>query len=278
MVEEAKITFLVFTYNEESRVEFILRCIQEFGEIVVIDNCSKDKTLDIAARYTNALFTHKNPGYIENEETMSFALSKAKTKWVYLTYVDELLPKPLLKRIVELSAQDHYKIIEIYRKDFMFGQEVFNYGKHHLRMFVPGTVDFKDNIVHKLGRYLVPKDQVCKIRASDVTSIWHFSSYNLSRLELSHSRYADIEAKQRYEILGQKFSGIRALWRLMFHFWGTYIGLGGFRGGWPGFFISLQRAYFKFSIDARLWEMDHQITLESIEREYNRLKEKLINQ
>lgn len=277
MTEEAKITFLVFTYNEESRVEFMLRCIQGHGEIVVIDNYSKDKTLEIASKYTNNLYTYKNPGYIENESTMAFALSRVKTKWVYLTYVDELIPKELLKQLIELSNQDQYKIVKVYRKDFMFGQEVFNYGKHHLRMFIPGTVDFKNNIVHKLGRGLVPENEIFKIKASDRTSIWHFSSYNLSRLELSHSRYADLEAAQRHKILGQRFSGTRALWRLIFHFWGTYIGLGGFRGGWPGFFISLQRAYFKFSIDARLWEMDHGVTLESIERKYDRMKEDLLS-
>ena len=58
----------------------------------------------------------------------------------------------------------------------------------------------------------------------------------------------------------------------MFFFFGTYIGLGGFRGGWPGFFISVQIAYFKFSIEARLWEKDNNVDLGSIANEHEILR------
>lgn len=206
---------------------------------------------------------------------MSFALSKANTKWVYLTYVDELLPKPLLEELVKISKQDRYDIIEIYRKNYMYGQEIYNYGKHHLRMFVPNSVDFKGNMIHKLGRYLVSKDRVHKIRTTDDTSIWHFSSYNSNKLELAHNRYANLEAAQLHDA-GKRFSGLRALFKLTFYFWGTYIGLGGFRGGWPGLFISIQIAYFKFSIEARLWEYENNRSLDEIEKRYDELKELLL--
>ncbi len=271
-----QITFLVFTFNEEQRLEYYLRCIQGWGAIVVIDNHSTDKTRDIASLYTDQIYTFKNPGYIENKETMDFALSKVTTKWAYLGYVDELLPKPLLEALTKISQSDQYKIIEIYRKNFMYGQEIFNYGKHHLRMFTPDSVDFKGNIVHKLGKFLVSAEQIHKIKVTEQTSLWHFSSYNTSKLELAHNRYAELEAKQRHEMLGQKFSGLRALWKLVFYFWGTYLGLGGFRGGWPGLFISIQIAYFKFSIEARLWEHENGLTLSEIECRYDKLKEDLL--
>ena len=85
-----------------------------------------------------------------------------------------------------------------------------------------------------------------------------------------------LEAMQRFDSLEERFSGYRAIWKLLFYFWGSFVGLGGFRGGWPGLFISVQRAYFKFSIEARLWEMEEAVTLESIERRYRALKENLI--
>jgi len=273
---DSQITFLVFTFNEERRLEHYLRGIQGWGRIVVIDNHSTDNTCEIAARYTEHVHTFRNPGFIENKETMDFALSKVETKWAYLSYVDELLPKVLLEQLMQISKEDRYKIVEIFRKNFMYGQEVFNYGKHHLRMFVPGVVDFTGNIVHKLGKFSVPPDKIHKIPASDQTSLWHFSSYNTCKLELGHNRYADLEALQRHEVIGQKFSGLRALWKLAFYFFGTYFGLGGFRGGWPGLFISIQIAYFKFSIEARLWEYDNGLTLTEIENRYDRLKEGLL--
>ena len=273
----SQITFLVFTFNEERRLEHYLRCILGWGQIVIIDNHSLDKTREIASRYTEHIYTFQNPGYIENKETMDFALSKVTTNWVYLGYVDELLPKLLLEQLTQIASERQYRIVEIYRKNFMYGQEIFNYGKHHLRMFMPGAVDFTGNVVHKLGKFLVEKNQIYQVQASDQTSLWHFSSYNTNKLELAHNRYAELEAKQRHEILEQKFSGIRALWQLCFYFWGTYLGLGGFRGGWPGLFISIQIAYFKFSIEARLWEYGSDLTLAEIERRYDRLKEQLLS-
>lgn len=271
----ANITFMIFTFNEERRLEYILRCVQQYGDIVVIDNFSSDNTLKIAQNYTDKVFQFKNPGYIENEETMSFALSKANTEWVYLTYVDELLPHALLAELQRLSTQGQYDIIEIYRKNFMYGQEVYNYGKHHLRMFKPGSVDFKGNVVHKMGKYLVPRSRVHKIDATDQTSIWHFSSYNSGKLEMVHNRYANLEALQLHQA-GKKFAGFRALFKLIFYFWGTYLGLGGIRGGWPGLFVSIQIAYFKFSIEARLWEYDNNRSLEEIEAKYDKIKETLL--
>jgi len=270
------ITFLVFTFNEEKRLDYIMRCIKGHGDIVVIDNFSGDHTCELAKQYTEKVYQHKNPGYVENEETMTFALSKVETEWVYLTYVDEFIPADLMGILHRITRENKYKIVEIYRKNFMYGREIHNYGKHHLRMFTRDAVSFDGNIVHKLGKRLVPAKAVYQVPVSDRTSIWHFSPYNSSRLELVHNRYADLEAKQRHEIAGQRFSGFRALWKLIFYFFGTYLGLGGFRGGWPGLFISIEIAYFKFSIEARLWEYDNGVSVERMENEYRELKERLL--
>jgi glycosyltransferase involved in cell wall biosynthesis len=256
-----------------------MQCIAAYGEIVVIDNNSIDCTREIASQYTSEIHIYRNPGFIENHETMSFALSKVKTEWVYLTYVDELIPNQLLNKIVKISQENTYSIVEIYRKNFMYGREVFNYDVHPtLRMFKPKSVDFKNNIIHNLGRYQVPKSQVYRFKKTDDYSIWHFSEYNTSRLELVHNKYADLEASQRSSLVRQKFSGIRLLWKPIFYFFGTYIGLRGFRGGWPGFFISVQIAYFKFSIEARLWDIENSCDIQSIIEKYNSLKETILSE
>lgn len=277
-MSSTNITFLVFAYNEKRRIEPMLKCLQGHGTIIVIDNFSSDNTIEIARKYTNEIYQHKNIGYVENAPTMDFVLGKIKTRWAYLAFVDELIPRSLMELLKKVATGDRYDIVEIYRQNFMYGQKVFNYGKHHIRMFVKDSVDFRGNIVHKRGQYKVGSDRVLRIPAHANTSIWHFSSFNTDRLELTHNRYANLEAQQRHELLGQKFSGTRALFKLLFYFFGTYIGLGGFRGGWPGLFISLQIAYFKFSIESRLWELDNGVSLESIEKRYDLLKERILSE
>lgn len=262
----------MFTYNEESRLEAMLKSLKPHAKIVVVDNYSTDNTVEIANLHTDLVYKHKNIGYVENEETMKFVMDIVETDWAYLCYVDEFIP-PVLMSILKSTAENKaFDAIEIYRKNFMYGREVFNYGKHHLRMFRKGSVDFTANIVHRLGVYNVPTSRVFKVPANKLTSIWHMSEYNTDRLEKAHNRYANLEALQRNEILGQKFSGFRAIWKLVFFFFGTYIGLGGMRGGWPGFFISVQIAYFKFSIEARLWEKDNNVDLNMIAKEHELLR------
>lgn len=267
------ITFLLFTWNEELRIESMLKCLNGHGNIIVIDNFSTDSTVSIVKKYTKKVYQHKNIGYVENEETIKFALNLAQTKWVYLAYADELIPKNLMAEIKKIVNEDLYEIVEIYRRNFMYGKEIFNYSKHHLRLFTQDSVDFKSNIVHKLGKY--NSNKILKINKKEC--IYHFSAYNSDRLEMVHNRYANLEAEQRKDILGQKFSGLRAIFKLFFFFFGTYIGLGGFRGGWPGLFISIQIAYFKFSIEARLWENENNVNINSMNLMYARMKELIIS-
>lgn len=267
-----KITFFVFTYNEENKIEDMLKTLKPHANIIVIDNYSTDNTVEIAHKYTDRVYKHKNIGYVENEETMKFVMDIVETDWAYLCYVDEFIPPALMSILKSTAENKAFDAIEIYRKNFMYGREIFNYGKHHLRMFRKGSVDFTANIVHKLGVYNVPTSRVFKVPANKLMSIWHMSEYNTDSLEKAHNRYANLEALQRNEILGQKFSGFRAIWKLFFFFFGTYIGLGGLRGGWPGFFISVQIAYFKFSIEARLWEKDNNVDLNMIAKEHELLR------
>ena len=266
------ITFFVFTYNEENRLEDMLKSLRPHANIVVVDNHSTDNTVDIANSYTDRVYKRKNIGYVENEETMKFVMDILETEWAYLCYVDEYIPGDLMSILKSTAEKSAFDAVEIYRKNFMYGREVFNYGKHHLRMFRRGAVDFTGNIVHRLGVYSVDSSRVLKVPVKKLTSIWHMSAYNTDCLERSHNRYANLEAIQRNKMLGQKFSGLRAIWKLVFFFFGTYIGLGGFRGGWPGFFISVQIAYFKFSIEARLWEKDNNVDLGSIANEHEILR------
>ena len=267
-----KITFFVFTYNEENKLEDMLKSLKPHGNIVVVDNYSTDNTVEIAYKHTNLVYKHKNIGYVENEESMKFVMDIVETEWIYLCYVDEFIPPELMSILKSTAENKAFDAVEIYRRNFMYGREVFNYGKHHLRMFRKGSVDFTGNIVHRLGIYSTESSKILKVSAKKLTSIWHMSVYNTDYLERSHNRYANLEAIQRNKMLGQKFSGFRAISKLLFYFFGTYIGLGGFRGGWPGFFISVQIAYFKFSIEARLWEKDNNVDLNSIAKEHGILR------
>ncbi len=51
-----KISACVMTYNEEKDIEVCLNSLLWTNEIIVLDSFSKDKTLEIAKKYTDKIY------------------------------------------------------------------------------------------------------------------------------------------------------------------------------------------------------------------------------
>ena len=86
-------------------------------------------------------------------------------------------------------------------------------------------------------------------------------------------RYADTEAEQKfYE--GKKYSTLRMLAGMVRYMWiyGKY----GIRSGALGIIIILSYAFFRLMAYAKLYELENGITLESVEANYSKAKEKLL--
>ena len=269
-----KITFLLFTYNEARRIEYVLRCFQPYGRIVVMDNHSTDDTVLIARRYGAEVYTHDHPGYVEEEHVAANALSKVSTDWVYWAYCDEILPKPLLLRLQEIAEEDRYRLVKIHRKNLHYGVEyhTFDSGGRSQRFFRKGYVDFTANRIHEMGRFVGTPDQVLDMPIEDAFSIFHCSTYNLRKFELAHSAYSDVEAG-----MIESFSAVNLVWGPVKWFLKHYVKKGGWRGGWGSFILVMQYCFFYFNVHAKVWEREQGLSLEAIESSYDRIKERLLD-
>jgi glycosyltransferase involved in cell wall biosynthesis len=273
----SNITFLLFTFNEAHRVEYALRCIHGYGEIVLIDNYSTDGTVEIAKKYTDKIFLHKNPGWVENEETANFVLSKVNTDWVFWLYVDEFLPKKLLATITEYSKQDKYKVIKIRRKLLSYGKEIDCGFKDYVPIFfMKGTKDFKNNMIHGSGKILVSKKEILKLPPTDDLSIWHFHTSCTKKYEIYYSHISDKLAEQYKKFLKRKFSPLRLFIKPIKTFFNAYFIYKEYKNGWQGLFFSVQASLQYFNVEAKIWELENNISLESIESQYNVIKENMI--
>jgi len=274
----SNITCILFTYNEERRVEYALRNLQCLGDIILIDNCSTDRTRDIAAYYTEYIYQFKNPGFVGEEKLADFALSKVKTRWVYWAYASDILPKNLICKLTELSMQNSYKVVLIYRKAISYGRETRNWGHSAAspRFFVKGSIDFCGNTIHKFGKIIVPKKEILKLPVTDSLAIWQFRDYDTKKTEFVHSNYADIEARSDYKIFKKRFS----LWRILIlpfkEFVSSYLRYGAFRFGWPAFFNAVWRMMLRFNIETRIWELENKMTLKSVQTLHASMKEELL--
>ncbi|MBI5680704.1 MAG: glycosyltransferase [Methanobacterium sp.] len=277
-MKDKNITFVIFAYNEEERIEYVLRCFKDYGKLMIIDNYSTDNTIKIAEKYTDLIYQYKNPGWVENKEVTDFVFDKVHTDWVYFAFVDELAPKTLLKKLVELSIQDKYKVVYIARRNYHYGLKKLYLENAELpRFFKKGAINFENNKIHGFGEIVVSKDEIFHLPMKNKYSVHHFSTYNISKFEINHNKYSDIEAKDNFEN-NIKFSPFRLLLIPIATFFRYYFINSGWKSGWAGFIMTLQYCFFLFNTQAKLWELENDINLETIEQKYDKLKEEMLNE
>jgi glycosyltransferase involved in cell wall biosynthesis len=113
----AKISACIISFNEEKKIEDCLKSlVPVVDEIIIVDSLSTDRTLEIAARYTDRIFDQKFLGHIEQK---NLAVEKASNDWILSLDCDERLSEQLQDSIRaikdRIDAADAY---EMPRKTF----------------------------------------------------------------------------------------------------------------------------------------------------------------
>jgi glycosyltransferase involved in cell wall biosynthesis len=107
----ATISATVITYNEEADIAECLRSLGWADEIIVVDSCSPDRTVEIAKRYTQHVYVRPWPGFSEQK---NFAVGMATGDWVLHIDADERVTEQLREEIIQTinspNACDGYHI------------------------------------------------------------------------------------------------------------------------------------------------------------------------
>ena len=112
-----KVSACIISFNEEKKIEDCLKSlIGIVDEIIVVDSCSTDKTLEIAYRYTDKIYTQEFLGHIEQK---NLAVSKASHDWVLSLDCDERLSDTLKDTIINLLPNiEQYDAYKMARKTY----------------------------------------------------------------------------------------------------------------------------------------------------------------
>ncbi len=269
------ISFVIFTYNEEQRIEYVIKNFINYGDVLVMDYGSTDRTKEIAEQCgATYILRPKMEGHIENEKMLAFVEEQVKTDWIYWGHADQMMPKQLLDKLAELSKQDRYKYVYLPFHTYLFGdvEHVMLKGSYPI-FFRKGFVDFSTNKMHGLGRFTGESDEVLWLLDSKEYAVRHYSLYDVNKFVAGHLKYANMEAQQKFED-GKKFSVYRLIGGMVRYFF-MYYKLA-WRSGIRGLIASLLNAFFRGMVYMRLYELEHDITLESIETQFREDKIKLL--
>jgi hypothetical protein len=173
----------------------------------------------------------------------------------------------------EISTDDVYKMAMIRRKNIHYGDKNLNLADAvSPRFFRKEFMDFTGTRIHGFGKFLGKGEEIINLPLNDEYSIYHFSTYDIRKFELAHSKYSDIESQE-----SDKFKLSKLFTDPIKFFIRYYILKNGWRRGIPGLIYVMQYCFFFFNVQAKVYEKTHGITLELIEQNYDIMKDQLIN-
>lgn len=122
---------VILVHNEEETIARCLRSLQFCDEIIVIDDQSTDKTVEIAKKYKAKVISH--PLNNDFATQRNYVSEQARYDWILYVDADEEVTEELKEEII-LVTSDKYKDARnhgayyLRRRDFFWGQEL-KYGE-----------------------------------------------------------------------------------------------------------------------------------------------------
>lgn len=270
-----KISAVMIVKNGEKYLTQVLNSLSKFDEIVVVDNGSTDKTIEILSRYPIVkLYFEKFCGF---GPLKNIAVSYASNDWVFLIDSDEVVSSELSNSLLNMtfSCNSVYKVL---RRNF-YNHHLINgssWGNDFIvRLYNKNITKFNDNYVHES---VILGELNCAI--IEHGWLYHFSYNNTSELMNKLEQYADLYARSKVK---QKHVSILSLpFRMFFTFFKSYVLQKGFKFGVDGFIVSFYTALGTFIKYLKLYELQHNkcriitidvMSLESLHNTVNKINQ-----
>ncbi len=235
----------IICFNEEKHIERVLKSVQNFMEVVIVDSGSSDKTLEIARQYTDKIFHQDWLGFAGQKE---FAKNLCSSDWVLNLDADEQVTPELEAEIVKTIKENKIDGLDIKISSLSMGK--FN---HKLCKFNRRIRFFRK----ELGFYpekLVHESITVKGKVKDATGfIFDYGSANLHTHLEKINEYSSLRAEEKAK-KNKKPSLVKLLLVAQLAFFKSYIIKRNFLNGVRGFISSCNVSYYAFLKEAKLFE------------------------
>lgn len=267
------ITFVIFTYNEEKRIERVIKNFKDYGKILLADNNSTDKTHEIANKYGCSIYLRKKDYvFVENQELVDELYKVTDTEWIYWGFADEMLEKETLQELKNITEGNQFDVISMDRKNYFYGEFCYNlYHARTFKLFKKNSIDFTDNPIHSMGKATVSEKKIFHLE--DKYFIHHFISNRASSYLAVINRYTDFELSRK----AHKTSIIGLLFLVAKDTIKQYFINGGYkvkRGG--GVVLTLFMIFYTIVKTIKINEVKNNINVNSIEQDNNIFRDHIL--
>ncbi|MCF2939761.1 glycosyltransferase family 2 protein [Paenibacillus alkaliterrae] len=250
----AKISVIINTLNEEQNIGNCLECVKWADEIIVVDMYSNDKTVEIVREYTDKVYFHERMGYAD--PARQFALNQANNEWILVVDADELVPKEMRNRIIEIADSGKWDAVLLPHLNYFFGHKMEASGcgplqNMHIRFFKKSVMQYSDRI-HNFA-HVTPSARIYYLKDTSCSFI-HFSYLDVEHFLEKVNRYTTIEANNAKKS-GETFSLLRTIWRGFKEVVYFFVKKG-YKDGLYGFALSIFMLSYRISVGLKLYLLE----------------------
>lgn len=249
------ISAVINTFNEARHIRLAIKSLNELaGEIVVVDMLSNDGTPEIAAAAGARVFSHERCGFVE--PARQFGIAKCRGSWIMVLDADEIVTRPLARRLGQIASEDSTDIVLVPRVNYFFGRAMMHSGvgpeqDRQARFFRRDSLSFPTRI-HSVS--FAQGARLLRLTASE-GAILHFTYDSINQYLDKFNRYTSIEAAQAKE-RGERPHALRTACSVAKEIGLRYFLRGGYRDGWRGAFVSVAMAAYRVVSDCKLREIE----------------------
>lgn len=244
------VSAVVLTKNEEKNIVDCLETLVWCDEILVIDDNSEDRTVEIAQKMEAKVFAHSLNNDFSKQR--NFGLSKAKGEWVLFVDADERVSTELRKEISDAISSRIWRKqnlcgFYIKRRDFMWGKELKHGETGNIKLLRLAKKDagFWEGAVHEEWKVKGKTGELKNL-------LLHYPHQTIAQFLQEINFYTTLRTQELYQ------KRVKVRWHDIIlypkaKFIYNYFIRMGFLDGLPGFIFALIMSFHSFLVRGKLW-------------------------
>lgn len=245
------LSVIALARNEEEMIggylESVCRLTDEI--ILVVDDRTTDRTVEIAKKYTDKIFLHRFESF---GKQLQFALKKAKREWVLWLDPDERITPRLEKEILRAIKESKFNGYHAFFQISFLGKNMRSFAKRFqgtTRLFKRDKAKLLPSPIHPR---IIIEGEIGQLK----NRILHYTHRTISQTLEKFNQYSTFEAQMLYKGGGKTNALFMILVPLRI-FFRDYLLLKGYRNGLHGFIYAWLIAFYYLIKHIKLWELVH---------------------
>jgi len=246
------LSVVIMTKNEEARLASCLdRVVGWADEIVIIDDLSTDRTVEIARRCTDKVWAF--PSEDNHDLQWNRGIERATSEWILHIDADEVVTRQLKEAIDRALSDSHgHGAFEMMRKNFFLGHPMRYGGWYHRHLVL-----FRRDRARCMGKGIHVQLKVDGTIGFLDAELEHYPFSSITQFIERQNHYTTVEAGlmvERGPVIGGAALAYQLTWRPIKLFWKSYRKNEGAREGWHGLVFGLLYAFVHTLRWAKYWE------------------------